>query len=347
MSKDGMQSVRNSNMELFRIVATFMILIVHHNGWFLNDFGHVGGWWAGGEGFALTRTFIQAATCIGVDCFILISGYFSIHPKGRSLLNMFTLLVFFYVGSFLFNCYLNGVSLWQPRAIFRCCRAFSRENWFIQCYLFLVLLSPILNTFVDRVSEKKLILYLVSYAACALYFGCFLQSRYFYFNDGYSVTTFVLLYLVGRYVRLYGQHRLSSVRTPYICALWLICTFVIMMGYLFIPQWHRFWNYCSPIQIVSASLLLICFSRVSFQSSFVNEIGISCLSVYILHTCSPFLGWLIDMDIIAFNAGSVLYWLGAMLVHCVIIFIIAIVLDKIRIYLSTPLFHLYDRLMAL
>lgn len=32
---------RDSNIELFRIVATMMILILHCNGWLLHDYGGI------------------------------------------------------------------------------------------------------------------------------------------------------------------------------------------------------------------------------------------------------------------------------------------------------------------
>ena len=66
---------RESNIELFRVVATLMILVVHCNGWFLSEWGGITSWTAG-KGLIVggTRALIQSLSCIGVDCFILISG---------------------------------------------------------------------------------------------------------------------------------------------------------------------------------------------------------------------------------------------------------------------------------
>ena len=63
------------------------------------------GW---GASYAMVRTFVQALTCVGVDCFVLISGYFSIRPKLRSVVNLFTLLAFFYLGCYAFDVFVLG-----------------------------------------------------------------------------------------------------------------------------------------------------------------------------------------------------------------------------------------------
>ena len=188
---------RQSNIELLRIVATLMILMTHFSGWFLTFVG-IDSFWYGGTAMAVTRALLNSITCIGVVLFVLISGYFSIRPKVSSLLNLFTCLAFFYLCTYLLNCWIIGDSVFQHHRVFRNLMAFSRENWFIQCYLFLVLLSPVLNAFVENVTEKSLLIYVLAFVVCAFYFGCVHNSTYFYFNQGYSVTTFILIYLIGR-----------------------------------------------------------------------------------------------------------------------------------------------------
>ena len=204
---DKRMKVRQSNFELLRIVATLFIVIVHCNGWFINDLGGVNSWYCGGCIRSLWRLAVQSVTCIGVDLFVLISGYFSIKPKLHSIVNLFTCLCFFYVGCYLMNCIVNQEPLSLHRLLSNLA-AFSRENWFIQCYLFLMLLAPIANVFMESMSERRITLYLILFISIAFYFGCVRDSKYFYFNRGYSVTTLLLVYLIGRYIKLFFNKKI-------------------------------------------------------------------------------------------------------------------------------------------
>lgn len=81
------ERTRNSSIELYRIIATFAVLIVHYNGL-----------WVGGmpieisiediSTFRIGQTVIEAATCICVNMFLLISGYFGIKFKKSSVLRL-------------------------------------------------------------------------------------------------------------------------------------------------------------------------------------------------------------------------------------------------------------------
>ena len=243
---------RDSNIELFRIVATMMILILHCNGWLLHDYGGIDTWEAN-RGFlvGLARRTIQSLCVIGVDCFVLISGYYSIKPKLKSLINLFTLLFFFYVGGYLLSYALGGEFTWKHFA--KSCLAFSRPNWFIQSYLFLMLLAPMINAFVEKCSEKQMTLYTLLYMGCAFYFDCLRDSEHFYFNGGYSVTSLMLIYLVGRYLKLYGVDKLNRLPS-YLPLLFYVLSVIVLILLYYLPDWGLI-RYHSPFVIVSSVLL--------------------------------------------------------------------------------------------
>ena len=334
---------RQSNIELLRIVATLMILLLHFSGWFPTFFG-VESFCTGNTAMDITRATLNSLTCIGVVTFVLISGYFSIKPKVRSLLNLFTCLAFFYLGTYLLNCWVTGEAVFQHHRVLRSLLAFSRENWFVQCYLFLMLLSPVLNVFVEKVSEKALLIYILIFMACAFYFGCVHDSTYFYFNRGYSVTTFIMIYLVGRYLKLYGEKRMEQVASWKIALIWVGCTALICVWKLYMPKYGVYVSYHSPILILSAVSVFLLFSRMSFQSKVVNWMGASCLAAYILHTNAPVMGWMIQSDEYLLNTNNVALYLGGAIGVCVGVFIVAILLDKIRIMICKPLFKFMDNI---
>ncbi len=336
-----MAAQRDSNIELLRIIATIMILMVHYSGWMLTlvQDTNIDSFWIGGTSMAVTRSMLNAASCIGVVLFVLISGYFSIKIKLCSLVNLFTCLAFFYIGSWLLQCYVNDSNVFEHHRLLRCFLAFSKENWFIQCYLFLMLLSPILNAFVEKVTEKQLAFYISVFIACAFYFGCLHNSEYFYFNGGYSVTTFIMIYLVGRYIKLYGVCRVKNTSSCLLLSVWMVCTVLISLGLLYLPHWYLMWSYCSPIQLISASFLFILFSRLNFKSAFVNWVGRSCLAAYIVHTSYPVFDYMIKIDKNLFLTENAFYYLCGGIVLISGVFVISILLDKIRLFIFSPLIN--------
>lgn len=334
---------RESNMELFRIIATLMIVVVHCNGWLLREWGDIHTWaagrdiWVGG-----TRALIQSLTCIGVDCFVMISGYFGIHPKLKSIVKLILTLLFFYVGCYLATVWL-GQDTFAWNKLLDNCLVLSRENWFIQCYLFLILLSPVLNGFVDNCKEKTLVWFIIAYMLCAFYFGCVHDSQYFYFNQGYSITTFIPIYIIGRYVKLYGMDRLRKYSRwlPWIS--YLVSLMLIMFIRLFSTNEGRWLTYNSPILIVSSALLLTCFASVRLHSKVINWVGISCLAVYLFHTSVLVLPWLAQTDVNLFMNNSFVMYMLKMAFVVVGIFGVSILLDKVRIVICNPIMKLIDK----
>jgi len=333
---------RQSNIELFRIVACFFILIVHCNGWFLKEWGNIQSWYAGRDVFVgFSRTFIQSFSCIGVDCFILISGYFSIKPKIKSLVNIVSILLFFYIGTYLCNCWYTKQPI-QIIELFKHSMVFSRENWFVQCYLFLLLLSPMINMFASKISEQQLLRYVLVFLFCAFYFGCIHDSKYFYFNRGYSITSFILIYLVGRYIGLYGVNKFRNIST-----LRLFLMYCCSIGVIMLVRWlpldeEQYLSYSSPFLIVSASILLLCFTRINIQNRIINWIASSSLAVFIFHVSTPIIHILANYDVNIFMNNSFGVYIMYISIAIIICFFLAVLLDKIRYFLFKPILKFFD-----
>ena len=97
-------------------------------------------------------------------------------------------------------------------------------------------------------------------------------------------------------------------------------------------------GYHSPVMILSAVCFFALFYRMpKFYNKIINWISVSCLSVYIFHTCSPFLGLLSRADrYLFYNYNFVIYAI-LMLVIIICVFAFAICLDKIRLFLVKPI----------
>lgn len=331
-----MMKERDSNIELLRIVATLFILIVHCNGWFLREWGGITSWNTGNTMVAACRILIQNISVLGVDAFILISGFYGMRPKLKSIVNLFTLLLFFYVGCYLWNCGV-GNETFSVSGLLGNILAFSRRNWFINSYLFLMLLSPLINTFVDSVETKKIGIYTILYCVITLYFGYYRENEHWYYNEAYSVTMMVGIYLVGRYLYKIID-KLEKIKYWY-----LIFTFTGIIGLMsiirvFSSSEEAWLHYGSPITMLAAVLLFMLFYRIpKFHSKSINWIASSCLASFILHTCDPVFSWLVRKDVIWFINDIYMVYSMKISVAILGVFVLATILDKIRLFMFSPI----------
>lgn len=279
---------RDSNIELLRIIATLLILIVHCNGWFLSQWGGVNGWYSDGYAIGVTRVLIQSIGALGVDLFILISGFYGIRPKLKSVVNLFTCIFFFYVGCYLWACYYLGSIEFSIGGLMENVLSFSYQNWFINCYLMLMLVSPVLNTFVENTNRKYTLIYTLVFMLFTYYFGHIRQNGYFGYNNGYSFVMMITVYMVGRCLNKYGIDAIRNIKTGWIFGMWVVTIILMAIIRSIASDTVLLLNYGSPINVFSSTLLFLLFYRIPpFKSKCINWVGASCLSVFIFHTCYP------------------------------------------------------------
>lgn len=193
---------RDSNMELLRIIAMWMITI-HH---FLVNAGMTYSGIAGRAPLAPGyewATMLNGFVYIGVNCFILISGYYGIKFKWKGLFKLWLFCAFYELCSPIISHLLHGdpISIMQTLHDTIFCFSFS-HNWFIMCYVCLYFLSPLLNSARDNMDKRKYLIVLGLLTILTLYFG-YWRHVVFWNPDGYSVANFVYVYLIGGYIQKY------------------------------------------------------------------------------------------------------------------------------------------------
>jgi hypothetical protein len=98
----------------------------------------------------------------------------------------------------------------------------------------------------------------------------------------------------------------------------------------------------------SIALLFTLFYRLpKFQNKFINWIASSCLASFILHTCDPILSWLVRKDVMWFVNDVYLVYCMKICVAILGVFIFAIILDKIRLLIFSPVIKLSGRIKQL
>ena len=129
--------MRNANIELLRIVSMVLIVLFH--------FSVHGTWPEGGPLASDTAVeMLSFGGKLGVNCFVLITGYFMVHGhlKVQSLLRVM-LQTWFYSFAILAISAIAQPDLVTPERLREAVTPItSGEYWFITCYLALMEVGP-------------------------------------------------------------------------------------------------------------------------------------------------------------------------------------------------------------
>ena len=282
---------------------------------------------------AFFRIFFEMICIISVNLFVFISGWFSIKPRLVGFLRFIfqcvvVLAIVYCIGLFLGYAELNFL---QIREVF-----FAVGNgWFITAYAFLYILSPVLNKFCEEASEKTVRNFLIAFYIFQTVYGNILQTSGYY-SSGYSAFSFMGVYIVARYMRLYGQRWYKYGLRLYMisaAAMVLIYYFVRYHGIPIVPDWLM--AYTSPLNIL-ACIGLVCWvaNKPPRHNRAVNFIAASAFAVYLCHVC---LTWTVKKYVFVakyiFENFSGLGYLLVITGFMLSVFCLSIIIDRIRIVL--------------
>lgn len=319
---------RESNFELARIIAMLFVLWIHAD--FLS-FGEPTTEDCILQPYpTLFKFFVESMTFVCVDLFVLISGWFGIKPTLKKGVNLLCTTLFYSLLVFIVFAVIQGrdsISL----ASIKNALLLNKGYWFIKCYLFLMILSPVLNAFVESSGKKLFRTVLVVLFAFQCYFG-WTNATYDY-SQGCSSIFFIFLYLLGRYISKYQKEYCSGGKKFLliyaIITLALTLLSFVATRYSFIPSslvGYSF-NYLNPLVILSALALMLFFYNLKFSSKAVNWVASSSLAVYLIHA---------NEMVLPIFEKTVLKLSGQRLpVICIFLFTIAVfavsvLIDKIR-----------------
>ncbi len=338
---------RNSNLELLRIISMVLILFHHYS---LHGFPM--------EGVALgwQKRFLQFLSLggkVGVNLFVLISGYFLIESRFqvRKLLKLLAQVLFYSLGLFGVTVGL-GITDFSLRSLYRSILPISTGlYWFMTAYVILYLLSPYLNSWVKgmqrRQHGKLLGIFLVLWVVIGTLPGVSMAYS--------ALFWFVVLYLLSAYLRLYPQegwqHNRRLQAGACLAAGVLLCLSVVIIDLLSL-RYPALASHATDFKkensifvfVLSVSLFLLFLHRRPFVNRWINQLALSMLGVYLLHENellypTMFQDWL--------NGPK---WLASpwLAVHALLsvaaIFAAGVVIDQLRIFLlERPLFSLLDR----
>lgn len=284
---------RKTGLELLRIIAMLLIVFSHfacHGGIDYTKFSINNAF----------LTIIEFGGKIGVNIFILISGYFSCTSKFsvKRIMKLIVATEFYSILLMIISIMLNAQIFSKTlllKSVFPL--VIGDGYWFVSAYIILYVFSPILNSAVEKLSQRYLaliILFLISvYSIIPNFVGIVKRV-----ND-YGVSTiiwFITLYLLGAYLRKYSFKLFNNFKLSVILLISLILImFTARVGVLYFGKSlntivYKFIyvfansNLYSVMPLLIAVLFFIVFYNINIASnSLLHNVAKATFGVYLIH----------------------------------------------------------------
>ena len=328
----GSGSFRNSAFELLRILSQVFIVLYH-----------ICYMWQG-KSYSV-QPFFQAVTIplhIGVVVFVLISGYFTIKVKLSGLIKLLGIFFVYCIPEVIYNV----VTAKDIFCIARSLMFFSDSHyWFVKTYLYLFLVSPMINLWLKNATERQRWYMIAVFAFIACYMAISGGDKSVI--DGKNLTNFIYFYLVGNQLYYYRE-KWTRIPTKKILAIYLIFNLAIITIMLFasgnfIGKAIRVisFPYHSPLILVGAVLLFMIVGKQHIQSRLINNIALSSFAIYLIHGSRPYLPLLHGQVCGYFQSitNSNLILFVFYIIYTLLIITVCICIDKCL----TPVWNLISR----
>ena len=226
---------------------------------------------------------LRSICFVCVNCFILISGYFGIRWKLKSFSNLlFQILFWTIVCPLLISAATGTFNLSEFfKTVYLNC--FSR--WFIEAYIGLYVLAPLINSFIEKSTHRELGIFIIAFYVFSTLFGYLGKAPDI--NEGMSVFSLMGLYLIGAYLRR-KQNGIFDLSKYVYLGVYLVTGFIMVaiaalalkVGITASP-----YGYLNPLIILESIALFLFFKKLNIGSiKWINYIAASSFAVYLIHT---------------------------------------------------------------
>ena len=338
-----MKKVRQSNLELLRILAMLGVVLLHYN----NE--SVGGGFAfvtDGSANQYILYAVESVFICAVNVFVMLSGYFSCTSQKRPAGKAFALLLqvsVFRVGICLLGALRSGTF-----SLVSLLYSVIPVNYYVILYVALYVVSPYINMVLHRLDRKQLNrLMILAVAVFSVYptvvdvleaavgqqiaglstIG--LEGS----QAGYTIVNFVVVYIVGAWLRLADV----NIKKRWLWLGLLGCVALLTVW----SCWNTrtAWAYCNPLVILEAVCLLLLFAKIDLRSKVINGLAASAFTCFLLHSALlSFFG--IEQ---AVNRAAPLM-LGHMALTAVVIYLVCWCVYVCYHWCSKPVVRLADKL---
>ena len=202
---ERLNTKRNANFELLRIVAMLMILVLHYNS-HADVLLHLG---VPAGRVQIFSTILEGFCITGLNTYVFLSGFFLSKSKIKpSKVLQLICQVYFY--TILISAAMMIVGIYVVHtddSVYKIVQYLfpisSEHYWFVTAYIIMYVFAPIMNAAVEALSRKQLKYSIIG----LLVWFCFIKSvvPVMFVTDhfGYDFGWFLCLYLIAAYIRKY------------------------------------------------------------------------------------------------------------------------------------------------
>ena len=275
---------------------------------------------------------MESWSIIGVNCFILISGYFGIRPTVKGIVNFLLWCGFYSIIIYSIYAFVEPKSYHYSDIISSFAVLSHTDLWFIPAYFSLYLIAPLINHGTSSITKKEFIWLLVALTFINVYLGWYWEGK---INpNGYNIMQLIYIYIIGRYIHHHVPKR-TKYRRKYLMVYFISFCLIVISS--FFCKSIKTYAYNSPFVICSSIFFFLTFTTLRLRSKNINIIASSAFAVYLIHKMPPV--WLSLKNFLIGNTANLspiafaLYWL----LFIMIIFSSCITIDKLRIFIMKPI----------
>ncbi len=277
---------RLSNLELLRIISIFLIILHHytvHSGFnFSSD-------------VTVNKVIVQLLSMggkLGVNCFVLISGYFlctSTKSRWRSVVLFIVKLTVISVSIYLIFVGLGKIEFELEEFKRRALPLLNNYWWFANTFFVLMLLSPMINRILNRITKKE------HFSAIVLFtvLWCYIPTATLAYMESNNLIWFIYLYVVAAYIRKYPSVLTESKKmllTALTVSLLAMIGSILLLDHfgqkipIYAEQAMHFVDMQGVLSMVFCISIFCLFKNFKpFVNRGINLIAGSIFSVYLIH----------------------------------------------------------------
>lgn len=336
---------RNFGIDLFKIIAAFMIVCLHTmtQGGIIANLKDLT---VKGEIFWLLETVFF----VGVNCFAVISGYLGLNSshKYSTLISLWLQVLFW---SLVFNAgqiavviirggvpdYLGLVKSFFP--------ILSQENWYFSAYFVMFFFTPVFDYLINTLNRKEIKKILLISVLLFCVIETISHDTVFAINSGYSWVWLSVLYLFGAYYKKYAPfENISGGKALLGFAVCMLLTYASRLSIALATNIYfgevrlatKFITYTSPFMLLGALCLLQFFKNIHLSERLqpaVRLITSLTFGVFLIHTQSIIFQNVLKNAFAWVSEYHVLIVVLVFFACALAVFIVCAVLDWVRILL--------------
>lgn len=291
---------------------------------------------------------------IGINCFVLITGYFMCKSDitGKKYFKLLFEVMLYKILIFLVFLLCGKESLTLTSLLNTFLPTTSVSSGFTDCFLIFYLLIPFINLLINQLNKKK---HLTLTAILLFTYSLMGTVPWFTVNLNY-ISWFFVLYLIASYIRMYPE---SLPQKKLFWGVTLLVSIVISVLSILVIYSGKavIINYNDPYYFLSDSYKILAVTTsvsafVFFKNlklpycKFINTVGATTYGILLIHSSSDTMRKWLWGDILKNNSyyGSSKIYLHAF-ISVVLVFAVCSLIDFIRIKaIEGPALKLFDKI---